>query len=128
MKDNKGQVLVAFIIFIPIIFMLMAFIFDIGLLYVEKRKIDNQLKDTSNYAFTLNQSDEEIENKMVKIIKENNDYENLLVDKNNNIITVEFKKTKNSLFSKILGKAVYQIETKYEAYNNNNQVIIRKGN
>ena len=47
---------------------------------------------------------------------------------NNNIITVEFKKTKNSLFSKILGKAVYQIETKYEAYNNNNQVIIRKGN
>ena len=65
---------------------------------------------------------------MVKIIKENNDYENLLVDKNNNIITIEFKKTKNSLFSKILGKAVYQIETKYEAYNNNNQVIIRKGN
>ena len=68
MKDNKGQVLVAFIIFIPIIFMLMAFMFDIGLLYVEKRKIDNQLKDTINYAFTLNQSDEEIENKMVKII------------------------------------------------------------
>ena len=128
MKDNKGQVLVAFIIFIPIIFMLMAVVFDIGLLYVEKRKINNQLKDTINYAFSLNLSDEEIENKMLRIIKENNNYDNLLVDKNNNIITVELKKTKNSLFSKMLNKAVYQIETKYEAYKNNNQIVIRKGN
>jgi Flp pilus assembly protein TadG len=82
MKNNKGQVLTAFIIMIPIIFMLMAILFDVGLVYIEKRKIDNELKDVINYAFNVNKDDINIENDIMKIIKENNSYDKLIVDKN----------------------------------------------
>jgi Flp pilus assembly protein TadG len=41
MKDSRGQVLVAFVLLIPVILMLLALIVDVGFLYVEKRKTDN---------------------------------------------------------------------------------------
>ena len=127
MKNNKGQVLTAFIIVIPIIFMLMAVIFDIGLLYIEKRKIDNQLKDTIYYAFNNNKNDNEIENNIIKIVKENYDYDKLIVDKNDNNIKIELKKTYKSLFSLMFKKANYEIITKYRALKVNDEIVIRKG-
>ena len=128
MKNNKGQVLTAFIIMIPIIFMLMAILFDVGLVYIEKRKIDNELKDIINYAFNVNKDDINIENDIMKIIKENNSYDKLIVDKNKNKINIEFQKKYKSLFSKMFKKAEYEIITKYEALKVNGDIVIRKGN
>lgn len=128
MKNNKGQVLAAFVIIIPIIFMLMAVIFDVGLVYIEKRKIDNQLKDTIYYAFEADENDNTIESNIIKIVKENYDYDRLIVDKNDKNIKIELKKTYKSLFSSLFKKAEYEIITKYQAMKKNDEIVIRKGN
>lgn len=128
MKNSKGQVLTAFIIVIPIIFMLMAVIFDIGLLYIEKRKIDNQLKDTIYYAFNSEDNDNKIENNIISIVKENCDYDKLIIDKNDNSIKIELKKEYDSLFGFLFKKNKYEIITKYNALKVNDEIVIRKGN
>ena len=48
--NNKGQTLVAFIILIPVLIMIFTLVVDLGLLSIEKRKIDNEIKSTITYG------------------------------------------------------------------------------
>lgn len=69
--NNKGQVLVIFVILLPIFLMILAFIIDIGLLSIEKRRIDNNAYDAVEYY--LDNSDKE---KTTKLLEDNlNDIE-----------------------------------------------------
>ena len=49
--NNKGQVLPIFVILFPIIILIVTYIVDIGLMYTEKRKIENTTYDARNYYF-----------------------------------------------------------------------------
>lgn len=50
MPRSKGQVLVSFILMIPVILLTLALVIDLGLYGVEKRKIDNTVKDAVKYG------------------------------------------------------------------------------
>ena len=61
--NNKGQTLTAFIVLLPLIFMIFALILDLGLLYTEKQKINSNIKEAINYGLK-NQEEKNLENKL----------------------------------------------------------------
>lgn len=126
---NKGQALVIFVVFIPMLIMLGTFIVDQSISKYEKRHIDEVNKMAIKYA--LNHTDSNMDNDIKDIIEKNandiNDY-NINIDDENNKITLTIKKEIPGFFGKIIGKDIYKIESIYTGYIENNKVIIEKGN
>ena len=74
--NNKGQVLVIFVILLPIFLMILTFIVDLGLLSIEKRKINNNTYDAVEYYLENNNEENTIkllENNLSDIKVEIND-------------------------------------------------------
>ena len=68
--NNKGQVLVAFILMIPIILMLVICIVDVGLQSVEIRRIDNTVRNSVKYGIN-NLDKKNVEATMKSLIMDN---------------------------------------------------------
>lgn len=86
--NNKGQVLVIFVILLPILLMILSLVIDLGLLSIEKRKIENNLYDAVEYYLESNNKEKTISllnNNLNDIdikINDNNDYVEIIVTKN----------------------------------------------
>ena len=59
MKNNKGQALVEFIIIMPILILLFVSIFDMGLVMLNKYKLENELDTIISY---YNNNEEDVMN------------------------------------------------------------------
>ena len=70
MMNNKGQTLVIFIILIPVIILLFALIISIGLIYVEKNKIEDNVYYAINY-YLENKDNNNIDLKVKELINKN---------------------------------------------------------
>ena len=109
MINNKGQTLVTFVIFLPILLIIMATVVDVGLMYYEKNKLDSINMMTTEYALDnidvnkinnlINKND-----KKIKIKKINNQ---------NNKIEITLTKEVESIFGKIIGIKEYKLTSKY---------------
>ena len=128
MNNNRGQVLIAFILLLPVLFMFMGLLIDVGYLYIEKRSVDNNIKDALEYSLKyIEQDDNTIENKIKNQLKLNIDKINSLDIKiENKIIDVKLEKVKESIFSVIFSKFEYKISSHYRGYINDEEIIIRK--
>lgn len=127
MMNNKGQVLAVFIILLPIVLLIFCLLVDLGMLYLEKRTIDNNLKSTISYG--LNHFDDDnIEFKMGQILKENiSDIDSLYIDIDENKIHITLVKKQPSLFEITSLKSNYEIKISYTGYLNDNKIeLIRK--
>lgn len=93
--NNKGQVLVCFVIFIPILFMMIALIVNLGLFALDKRRVENTVKDAVKYG--INHIDENnIEGTLKELVRQNIDdiaEEDIYVMVDNSYVKV--KVTKN---------------------------------
>lgn len=109
--NNKGQALVMFIMLLPIMIIMFAFIVDLGLLSIEKRNINNNVKEVLEYAKEDKNND--LENNINNILYKNlgNDI-NTKININSDTISVSVSKNYNTLF-KVLGKKYYEIKVKY---------------
>lgn len=128
MKNNKGQVLVAFILLLPVLVMLLGLLVDCGYLYYEKRRVDNNLIDALKYG--LNNIDEDANVLKSKIRKQLNlnieDIQKLDIKIEDNIIEIELKKVKKGIFTVIFSKYQYDISGHYKGYKDMEKIIIRK--
>lgn len=124
---NKGQVLVVFILIIPLLFMLGGVIIDTGLLYIEKRKIDNTVKDAIEYGLD-NLENNDIDKKLYNLININIDnITDIDIKVENNLINIHVFKDELGIFSHLINNKKYEIDVNYEGYiKNNDLVIIRK--
>lgn len=123
MKKNKGQVLVMFLMFIPLLFMLMAIVVDIGLLYIEKRSIDNTIKYAIKESLRNDRTTEEIKT----IISENcENITKLEINKTKEMTEVEFKGYKNNVFSLIFKNTYYNIESNLIGSIKEEKIIIKR--
>ena len=99
--DKRGQVLVSFIIMMPIILLLLVIVIDLGLFGVEKRTVDDNVKTAVRYG-VKNIKDENIENKILALLIKNieniND-NNIDIDVYNNYVKVGVNKKYNPLFN-----------------------------
>ena len=96
MKNKNGQALIMFILLLPILLMLMAFVIDTSVLYSEKIKIENIIKEK-------NEEDN---------IKEALNINNVVYELKEEDSCIIIKTSKESIFGKIIGKKQYDIEIK----------------
>ncbi len=131
MRNDKGQTLVLFILFLPIISILIIMIINYGNLNMNKSKIENNIKYAIEYGLNLklnNNSeiltDKEIENKVRYILIQNIDYDTLNVTVNNNNIIVDVV-INNDEFTKILNFNE-KLSLKFQGRIKNNQIEIER--
>lgn len=113
--NNKGQTLVAFLLVLPFLCLLCGFLFDLGLIQTEKRRMDNVVKDTIQYALT--HQEENIRRNIEVLLNQNLDdvtVKEILIDDNK--VEISISKKQKSLYSIMMGKKIYTIKTYYKGY------------
>jgi len=107
--NNKGQVLVMFLILIPFILILFAYVIDkCYLLYQE-----NSQKNIGNIVCEYALNSENLESDIKQLALENDSkLEKIKVTRNNNEITITLEKNIDSILGRLLGKSTYKINTK----------------
>lgn len=93
--NNKGQVLVIFVILLPILLMIMSLIIDLGLLYIDKRDISNNVYDATFY-YLNNINKESVKNDTITFLNKNIDNIKINIEENNDYITINVKKERKS--------------------------------
>jgi len=124
MKKNSGQVLVLFILILPILFMILGLVIDVGLSYLEKRKVDNVINEAIYYA--LNDDNNVLDNTRKYIQKNIDNIDNLNVSLNDNIVEIKLSKRHKSLFANIFKKNDNLITANWFGYKDNDKIKIEK--
>lgn len=112
--NNKGQILVLFVVLIPIMLLIMVLVIDCGNVMIEKRKLDNVSKMVLDYG-VLHIDDEDVENEIVELFELNID--DVVVDVNisNGEISISSTKYVDGVFSKIINVNGFKINSYYES-------------
>lgn len=117
--NKKGQVLVAFVILIPLLLLLISVVINIGYLNYEKVKIEDTLEVLLEDALRKNKT----ENEMKEIINDNIKA-SINLNYNGKEVKVNVKKKINTVFS--LLKKDYDLDLSYIAYIENDKYIFKK--
>lgn len=119
--NNKGQVLVVFIILLPIIFMIFTFVIDLGLLYIEKKELDSVVENSLDY-YINNKDVPLIEEKVENLIYKNvDDINNLEIDNNELYFEITIEKEYKSLYSLISNSD--NVLVSYKIYKDDNRIV-----
>ncbi|MBR6690148.1 MAG: pilus assembly protein [Bacilli bacterium] len=94
MLNSKGQVLVIFVILLPIFLMILAFVIDLGLLSIEKRNISNNTYDAVEYY--LDNSNKE---KTINLLKDNLDDIDIEINDTDEYVEISVLKKYKSLYT-----------------------------
>lgn len=126
MYNNKGQSLVLFVLIIPIILLLMMLVFDIGKLVLLKQELNDINYIALDYGVGNLELDG-LEEKMKEIINKNkNDIDNISVEIIDNKICLTLKESVDTTFSLIKNLKVFQVESAYCGYMENEKTIIER--
>ena len=121
--DSKGQSLIAFIILLPVVFIMIAGIWEIGNIMVVQTKYEREIKDTIKYG--LKHIDEENIKEKIETLLNNNlegDKE-ITITENEIIIKIEY--TYNNIYKRVI-KNKRKVTVKYIGTIQNNKIIIEK--
>ncbi len=109
--NKKGQVLVTFVLLIPLIVMFLGFIIDIGNYAFINKKIENVLNNTITYA--LENKEIITEARIEEIINDNiDDYKSLNININEDNVMIKIVKENKSVFN-ILDVGINRIELNF---------------
>lgn len=124
--NNKGQTLVAFLLVLPFLCLFCGFLFDIGVLQTEKRRMDNVVKDTIQYA--LNHQEEENVRTNVEVLLNQNldDIETKETLFDTNKVEILVSKKQKSFYSILMGRKIYTIQSHYVGYFINEEIKLIK--
>ena len=121
--NNKGQVLVMFVLLIPIFLLVLVLIVDISNLFIKKNELNNV-----NYLVIDSILDKEIEDLEIKNLILKND-KDIIINKisiNDNVVEINLEKEYNGIFSHLVCKKIYNIESNYKGYKENNKKKIER--
>lgn len=110
--NHKGQVLVVFVLLLPILLICASLIIDVGLSYLEKRNIERMTEETISYALDhLDQEETALKTNMTHLLNQNikNIYD-IRISIQNETITITIETRTNYIFTKNRGiiKTTYQ--------------------
>lgn len=123
--NNKGQTLVVFVLFLPVLVIVITMIINKSNMYYDKRNMENIAKEAINYGLS-NIEDENIENKIKIFISKNIDCEKEVKIEDGEI-RVTLKK-ENKTIKKILGYGNIKIKYKGKIEDNKKKVEVAYGN
>ena len=116
--NNRGQTLVVFIIFIPVIILLMAFIVDTSLMYIAKSKLNDLSKTIIKEIYDI----EDKNNKVEELLKVNEiNYNNYDVEINDNKVKLSIEEEIDSVFGSMIGNESYTIKSEVTGYKENDK-------
>ena len=121
--NNKGQVLVMFVLLIPIFLLVLVLIVDISNLYIKKDELNN-----INYLVIDSLLDKKIDDLEIKnlILKNDKDIIINYININDEVIEISLEKEYNGIFSHLVRMDKYNIESNYKGYKENNKKIIER--
>lgn len=125
--NKKGQVLLVFILLIPVFLILLALVVDVGLLYKEKKHLDSSLKSATKYGLK-HIIDASVKEKVETLILENvGDTSEINVVIEDKTITTSIKENYNGIFKMLFKNNIYEIEISYYGYmDDNNKEVLTK--
>lgn len=125
MKNNHGQSGALFIIIIPIIFIVLAFIYDNVMIIITNNKYNLVSKEIVKEVLTNSYNDKAEE---VKKLYEKNNYEidMLVVSYEDEVLKVYNSHSYPSFFGNVLGIKSYRTEINLEAHKENDDIIIEE--
>ena len=121
--NNKGQVLVMFVLLIPIFLLVLVLIVDISNLFIKKNELNNV-----NYLVIDTILDKEIDDLEIKNLILKND-KDIIINKisiNDNVVEINLEKEYNGIFSHLVNMDIYNIESNYKGYKKNNKNVIER--
>lgn len=122
--NKKGQTLVLFIIFIPILLLLAAFIIDTGVIIHESTRLKAVTKTVLNDIYYKENKSEEM---TLQLLKKNDiDVSNAIVVITDEEISIKNTYDIESVFGKIIGIDKYNIKADLKAKEVNNKLKITK--
>ncbi len=120
--DNKGQSLVIFVLLLPIIFIILSIIWELGNMQLQISQYENAIKDNIKYGLN-HQNLENLKEKLDNLMSKNTDG-NYQIEIKNEIIKINLKTNYQSIYSEILHFS--NIDITYIGYKENNKIIIKK--
>lgn len=120
--NNKGQVLVGFVLLLPFLVMLIAYVIDNGALLDAKTRLDEVSKSAIIYGLETSASEDEIKTYITK----NEENLDLVEIEITDTISIKLTKTQNGIFSKIIGIDSYTIFSNYEGRMENGEMKLKK--
>ncbi len=125
--DRKGQVLVGFLLLLPLLLILFVVVIDIGFMKVEERKLENTVKEAITYGLKQESPEEEVQQQVETMIRKNIDnIEFLDTVVTNGNIQVHLSTRQKNVFGIILNQRMYKIEKRYQGYLENETIKIIK--
>ena len=118
--NKNGQVLVCFVILLPILIMIMALVIDLGFMMVKTYKA----KDTVRIAIKYGLENNDIEG--VKTILDKNINDKYEINTNGNI-EITINGSYKAILGRIFNKEIYNYEFKYIGYIDNDEIYIKEG-
>lgn len=116
--NNKGQTLVVFIIFIPVIILLMAFIVDTSLMYIAKSKLNDLSKTIIKEIYDVEDKNSKVE-ELLNVNEIN--YNNYDIEINDNKIKLNIEEEIDSVFGSMIGNESYTIKSEITGYKDNDK-------
>ncbi|MGN1000998.1 MAG: TadE/TadG family type IV pilus assembly protein [Bacilli bacterium] len=103
MHNNRGQTLVIFVLFLPIIILFIAYVLDVTNANYEK----NRMQNLANMA--LESSKEFDEENIKNIISKNDEDIDVDVKEENDKVQIKMVKRVKTIFGKIIGRDYYDV-------------------
>lgn len=127
MNNKRGQILVMFILLLPIMLMLLGLIVDTGLLFIEKRNIDDNIKHAIRYCFESKLDEAQLQSAINELLQNNiKEINDLQINISNDYIKINVDKNFTSAFSVLFGKDFYDINSTYIGYISAGKLVIEK--
>lgn len=109
--NNKGQTLILFVLLLPLLLLLMAFVIDTGMILKEKTKLDSTLRTVLKTTYK-EKEEENYEERLTKLLEENEiPCNNMELELKENKIRLQITYEKESIFGKIIGLNTYKIKS-----------------
>ena len=126
--NSRGQTLVVFVIFIPVLILLGALIIDVGRYAYEVNHLNSINRLSIEYG--LKYIDDEPEKKLVLIMLKNDpiisDYK-VNINSDKKIISLYIEKDMSLLFTRVIGKESYKVKSRYRGYiDSEDKFVIRR--
>lgn len=126
--NKKGQALVIFVIFLPVILIIGTYVIDIGLAKLNENKVNQLTKEVAEYG--LRNIEGNPRDKMIKLIYQNDeniDTYKINIDEENKTVMVNVEKSSRGVFGSIAGRDFYKINVTYKGAIINDKMVIERG-
>lgn len=125
---RKGQVLVGFLLLLPLFLILFVFVVDVGFMKIAERNVENTIKEAITYGLKQEQlPEDEKQQKIETILKKNIDsIQTLEVTVTSEEIKVHVVVTRQNIFGTLINQRIYKIDKTYKGYNDQKIRIIKE--